>query len=94
MGSLQDKQADSCGGCVRCEVPAQPAADGPMRGGRMALAAMGVFLLPPAAALGGALLVGGGEAGQFAGALGGLLCGAALAAGGARLLRRAPKEAS
>ena len=60
----------------------------------MTLSAVGVFLVPPAAALAGALLVGSSEAGQFLGAMGGLLSGIALVATGARLLTRPPKEHS
>ena len=65
-----------------------------MCGWRVALAAGGVFLVPPASALAGALLVGGSEAGQFLGAMGGLLSGIAIAATVARLLARPPKEHS
>lgn len=90
----EDRQGDSCGGCVRCGPTAPRTTEGSLRGWRVALSAAGAFLLPPASALVGALLVGRGEGEQFLGAMGGMLLGIALAAIGARALAGDPKDHS
>ena len=94
MVSPKNSPADSCDGCVRCEPAVSPAGAGEQRGWRVGLAAGGAFLLPPAAALAGGLLVAGGQAAQFLGTAGGLLLGLVLAAIGAKLFRKGPKEKS
>ena len=91
MDLPQGEHADSCGGCPQCGAVAPPPA-GRLRGWRVVLAAMGVFLWPPAAALAGAMLIGTNEVGQFLGAVVGLLFGVAVALVGARLLNRLPED--
>jgi len=92
MGLPQGEQAESCGGCPQCGGAVAPASAGRLRGWRVVLAAMGVFLWPPAAALAGAMVIGTNEVGQFLGAVVGLLFCVAVALVGARLLNRLPKE--
>lgn len=74
-----------CSGCAPGDAPADRSA---LRGGRLALAAMGVFLVPLGLSIAGATLLSGSPVRTFAGAVGGLLAGATLAGIVARRLRR------
>jgi len=93
MDSIQDRQSQSCGGgCSKCGGAADEAPAPEVAGWRLVAMTAGVFLVPPAAAMVGALVVGGSETGQFIGAMAGLALGVAVAAGTARLLRRVRRE--
>lgn len=95
MSSIQDRQPPSCGGgCSRCGEAADKAPAPEAAGWRLAAAMVGAFLVPPAAALAGALVVGGSETGQFIGAMAGLALGVAVAASTARIMRNVRRGAS
>ena len=94
MVSPKNSAADSCGGCIRCGPSVPPARGDEFRGWRVGLSSAGVFLLPLSSALVGGVLLGGSGTRQFVGTAGGLLLGLVLAAIGAKLLRKGPKEKS
>ena len=93
MGFLLKKTGTSCvTGCGACRVVGDPKpASGRLTGWRLAVSAIAVFLLPPGLALGGAALVAGGEAVEFAAALGGLAVGLTVGVAISRLVSQTPK---
>jgi len=67
-----------CGsGCTRCGLHAAPPDVPVLRGWRLTVSALGVFLLPLVLAVAGAVVVGGEGGRQFLGALAGLAVGLA-----------------
>jgi len=80
MGAVLKKTGASCvTGCSACRLGDAPKpAPGGLTGWRLVVSAFAVFLLPLALALGGAMLVGGGQVGRVLGALCGLIVGGGL----------------
>lgn len=88
MAQTSSENSSGCGAkCSPCMAAATAAAGGPT-GRRLVLPAMGMFLMPLVLACGAAMLAGPGPTAQLAAAVGGLVLGAAAAAGVARILRR------
>lgn len=94
MRPARDNQASACGGgCSRCgQAPDDGAAAASLRGWRLVAAAAGVFLVPPLAAMVGALIAGADRTGQFVGAAIGLAVGLSLAGAATRMRRNWRKE--
>ena len=87
---VDTKPRQRCGGgCRECPIGNRAPAAGEPTGGRLALAAAGMFLLPLVAAVAGAATFGPGATGQFLGAVGGLVLGLVGAVLTARRLRSA-----
>ena len=82
MSVSSEEPGGSCAtGCGECRAPdGRVPVSGGLTGWRLAVSAMGVFLVPLVGALLGVVLAGGGEGRKLLAALGGLMAG--LAAGG------------
>ena len=84
--------ADCSVACGQCQIGAEAGRAGKLSGKRLALAAVGVFLVPLTLSLTAAVLAGSGLAQLLCG-FGGLAGGAILAIAAAWIIRRSGKEA-
>jgi len=72
---VADDDRQRCAGCSCCSAEAPGPTEGTIRGPRLVLVSMGLFLGPIVLAIAGAALSPAGESAQLLGALGGLAVG-------------------